>query len=298
MSKISFHRFMSLTKRAFLFSLIFIGLHSKAFSQSNPAFLRATLTPFAYSMGSVQMLSVQAGLKGEAFLFKGRLVPEFSLSKSYLHSNIEESADNFSPYGEWRLGTRIGFHGSGQMRSLKCVDHYEQNGKSVMVFYEEEELLCNRLIGISGGLLKYKSSISNPYIKEFQSRGSEGISVLSLYAGINITRWIHGQFDYESGNTCLWDKYQMFYVYGVQGISHNRSNLVYSSSPAGLFDRAVYSDKLRGFSNQGFILGYEYGGFMKGFVGAFELAVLPGVEGRRMFFKCSASYAIGNKFNK
>ncbi len=280
-----------------------------AFSQSNVQglpFLRLEIKPAEYCLGSVYnggFMCVQSGIKAETFLLGGKLIPEVQYNRGLFDlEKLSFPNDYMKPFSDLRFGVRMGkyFEGRSTFRKLRCIDHAEKEGDIITVYYEEENVHGDLHVGFTAGMYMSRSFLKSGFTTESGIDASVSLNSTSVYAGFAMTKIIDNKAkQYSSGNVCTWDKYALYYFNVLYSLQHKIGDSYYVGGlPTSIAGQAYpfqadVSDKLLDFRPFGISMGFVGGRWRRGFVGSYEVGMIPSLKGKGFFVKIGASYALG-----
>lgn len=271
--------------------------------------VRLNLKLLDFCLGSAYnggFIGVQSGFKVEGFLLKDKLIPEFQYNHGWIDiERLTWRTEEIKPFSDIKLGLRIGKFrtGDANFRTLSCIDRYEKSadGKTLTEYYEQENVSGDLHVGFAGGIYYSRAFMGKPFTKESGVEGSLSLNTTSFYGGIGVTKTINNEPKiYKSGNVCIWDRYTYYYINGLFALNHTMGeNYYYAGSPNPVAGSNSYPaiasqvDNIREFRPYGLIIGVESGRFRRGFVGSFELGIIPALKGNGFFFKTGANIALG-----
>lgn len=249
-------------------------------------------------------MGIQSGIRAEAFLAKGNIIPEIQYNHGWYDVQRASFGNkDLKPFSDIRIGVRIGKikEDGAVWRNLNCIDRTEKSGNIITTWYENEKVYGKLHVGFAGGLYMSRAFLGKPFTKESGVEGSVALNTQSVYGGIAVTKMKDNELkNYKSGNTCRWDKYTQYYVHALLAINHSLGdNYYYGGLPypvAGSSGYNGYPDQqknLREFRSYGIVAGFEDGRMRKGFVGNYEAGFIPSLKGNGFFFKVGANIAIG-----
>jgi hypothetical protein len=293
---------MSIITRTLLITLITVmapcgllaGIESKDSGKTKGFRMHLQIKPLEYSMGSIYngTLALQGGGRVEFMMANDAIIPEIQYHRDYLNmAKMSESVDAIKPFNDLKVGVRLGFPGTASFNNLKCIDRSTREGNTITTYYEQEKVRGRRNLGLSAGLYLYRTFV-NPFTKVSEKLGVTSFNAQCFYLGLARTKYIDGKTKkYSSGNTCTWDKYSYWYASALYAVNYKLGESVYQAG--GSTDLFPNKQFVRPFNRTGLLLGYESGRMLRGFVGNFELGIVPALKGRGFFFKAGGSYAIG-----
>lgn len=279
-------------------------------AQSNVAglpFLRLEIKPAEYCMGSVYnggFMCVQSGIKAETFLLNGKLIPEVQYNRGLFDiEKISFPNEYMKPFSDLKVGIRFGKfeEGASTFRRLRCIDRTERDGNTITEYYEEGDVKGDLHLGFTAGMYMSRAFLKSGFTEESGIDASVSIHSTSVYGGIAVTKIIDNKArQYSSGNICTWDKYALYYLNVMYAVQHNIGDMYYTAGqPSPIAGSQVYpatpgvEDKLRDFRPFGFSMGFVGGRWRKGFVGSYEVGMIPSLKGKGFFVKIGASIALG-----
>lgn len=286
---------------------LFVALY--VYGQSNVQglpYLRLEIKPAEYCMGSVYnggFMCVQSGIKAETFLLGGKLIPEVQYNRGLF--DIEKLSfpnEYMKPFSDLRFGVRYGKYvvGGSTFRHLRCIDRVERDGNTITEYYEEENVHGDLHLGFAAGMYMSRAFLKSGFTEESGIDGSVSVNATSIYAGFALTKLIDNKTkEYKSGNYCTWDKYALYYFNVMYAVQHSIGDAYYvGGAPTPIAGQAYpnipnVSDKLRDFRPFGFSMGFVGGRWRKGFVGSYEVGMIPSLKGKGFFVKIGASVALG-----